>query len=102
MNRALPGWLKRTQAFLKSSAAVRRKTMEASQNLPGVLPEAVRRDGGWAPGPSAGHENLVIVNLAEFAVAGPPRFTWCFADSALQVPGHDGQQISPWIPQTVR
>lgn len=76
--------------------------MKASQNLPGVLPDAVCRDAGPAPGTASGHENLVIVNLTEFAVSGPPRFTWCFADSALQVPGHDGQQSSPWIPQTVR
>src|SRR5437588_219773 len=41
--------------------------MKASQNLPGVLPDAVYRDGGSAPGPAAGHENPVIVSLAELA-----------------------------------
>jgi hypothetical protein len=64
--------------------------MKASQNLPGVLPDAICRDDGPAPGEAAAQPNLVIVNLAELAATGTPRFTVCIASSALTVPGHQG------------
>jgi hypothetical protein len=77
--------------------------MKASPNDPGVRVDAVCHDGGPEPGSVAGHENLVVENLAELAAAGVPCSCKgvCFADcAAWPVPGYDGHQSSPWISQT--
>ena len=85
--------------------------MKTSQNLPGVLPYAVCRDDGLAPGSAAEQPNLVIEILAEFAAAGVPAQCVCIADCAYAAlptlptpptPGHDGPRSSAWILPTAR